>query len=73
VFNTDQVLWAIATRAQPAEDFIIVSNVSGGPLDPSVPEKGITSIMGIDATKPFGVQFPEVVRVPKSSMKLTSA
>jgi len=73
VFNTDQVLWAIATRAQPAEDFIIVSNVSGGPLDPSVPEKGITSIMGIDATKPFGVQFPGAVKVPKSSMKLTSA
>ena len=52
------------TRGQPAADVIIVPGVAGGPLDPSAPEKEVISLMGFDATRPFGVPFPEVCTVP---------
>ena len=64
VYDTDEVSWAIMTRSQPAEDTIIVPRVAGGPLDPSAPEKEVISVWGIDATRPFGLDYPEVVRVP---------
>ena len=64
IYDPEQVNWAIATRCQPAEDVIIIPNVAGGPLDPSAPEKEVISVMGIDATRPFGAPFPAVVRVP---------
>jgi len=64
VFDTEQVNWAIATRSQPAEDLVVVPRVAGGPLDPSAPEKEVISVWGLDATRPFGSDFPEVVRVP---------
>jgi 4-hydroxy-3-polyprenylbenzoate decarboxylase/2,5-furandicarboxylate decarboxylase 1 len=64
VHDSEQVLWAAITRGQPAEDVITVPGVAGGPLDPSAPEKEVISVMGFDATRPFGVDFPEVCRVP---------
>jgi 4-hydroxy-3-polyprenylbenzoate decarboxylase/2,5-furandicarboxylate decarboxylase 1 len=64
VHDTEQVLWAAITRSQPAEDLIVVPGVAGGPLDPSAPEKEVVSLMGLDATRPFGRDFPEVCRVP---------
>jgi UbiD family decarboxylase len=64
VFDTEQVNWAITTRSQPAEDLVVVPRVAGGPLDPSAPEKEVISVWGLDATRPFGGDFPEVVRVP---------
>jgi 4-hydroxy-3-polyprenylbenzoate decarboxylase/2,5-furandicarboxylate decarboxylase 1 len=64
VHDSEQVLWAAITRGQPAEDLITVPGVAGGPLDPSAPEKEVISVMGFDATRPFGVDFPEVCRVP---------
>ncbi len=64
VHDTDAVNWAIITRSQPAEDIVVVPRIAGGPLDPSAPEKEVISVWGIDATRPFGRDFPEVVRVP---------
>jgi 2,5-furandicarboxylate decarboxylase 1 len=64
VFDTEQVNWAITTRSQPAEDLVVVPRVAGGPLDPSAPEKEVISVWGLDATRSFGVDYPEVVRVP---------
>jgi 4-hydroxy-3-polyprenylbenzoate decarboxylase/2,5-furandicarboxylate decarboxylase 1 len=64
VHDTEQVMWAAITRSQPAEDLIVVEGVAGGPLDPSAPEKEVVSLMGLDATRPFGRDFPEVCRVP---------
>ena len=52
------------TRSQPAEDLVVVPRVAGGPLDPSAPEKEVISVWGIDATRAFGIEFPEVVTVP---------
>jgi 2,5-furandicarboxylate decarboxylase 1 len=64
VFDSEQVNWAITTRSQPAEDLVVIPRVAGGPLDPSAPEKELISVWGLDATRPFGSDFPEVVRVP---------
>jgi 4-hydroxy-3-polyprenylbenzoate decarboxylase/2,5-furandicarboxylate decarboxylase 1 len=64
VYDTEQVNWAIITRSQPAEDLVVIPRVAGGPLDPSAPEKEVISVWGLDATRPFGVDYPEVVKVP---------
>ncbi len=64
VYDTELVNWAVITRSQPAEDLVVVPRVAGGPLDPSAPEKEVISVWGIDATRPYGVDFPEVVTVP---------
>jgi 4-hydroxy-3-polyprenylbenzoate decarboxylase/2,5-furandicarboxylate decarboxylase 1 len=64
VYDTEQVNWAITTRSQPAEDLVVIPRVAGGPLDPSAPEKEVISVWGLDATRPFGAEFPEVARVP---------
>jgi UbiD family decarboxylase len=54
VFDASEVEWAIATRFQASEDLIIIENVRGSTLDSSADqETGLTSKMGVDATKPF--------------------
>ena len=58
VFDAEQVLWAVATRAQADRDFLIVADAPGTLLDPSarVAEGGqhpLTAKVGIDATKPL--------------------
>lgn len=54
VFDADDVEWAIATRFQASEDLIIISNARGSTLDSSAnQETGLTTKMGIDATRPL--------------------
>lgn len=54
VFNASDVEWAIATRFQANEDLIIIKNVRGSTLDSSADqETGLTTKMGVDATRPF--------------------
>jgi 2,5-furandicarboxylate decarboxylase 1 len=54
VFNSSEVEWAVATRFQANEDVIIMQNARGSTLDPSADqETGLTTKVGIDATKPL--------------------
>jgi UbiD family decarboxylase len=54
VFNVSDVEWAIATRFQASEDLIIVKNARGSTLDSSADqETGLTTKVGVDATRPF--------------------
>jgi UbiD family decarboxylase len=54
VFDASEVEWAIATRFQASEDLIVIENTRGSTLDSSADqETGLTSKMGIDATRPF--------------------
>jgi UbiD family decarboxylase len=54
VCNALDVEWAIATRFQASEDLVIISNVRGSTLDSSAnQETGLTTKMGVDATRPF--------------------
>jgi 2,5-furandicarboxylate decarboxylase 1 len=54
VFNVSDVEWAIATRFQASEDLIVINNARGSTLDSSADqETGLTTKMGVDATRPF--------------------
>lgn len=64
IYDMDKVLWAVATRSQPAEDVVIFPRLKGSSMDPTSGRTRVTSSMGIDATKPFGEPFPEMVKVP---------
>jgi len=56
VFNPVEVERALALRFQAVEDLIIIPNARGSTLDPSADqEQGLTSKMGIDATRPLNV------------------
>lgn len=70
VFDTDMVLWALASRVQPHRDVDITKpNYWACPLDPAIPDEirhmpvPTGSRMMIDATKFFkpGVTFSEMV------------
>src|SRR5882724_2397558 len=64
LYDMEKVLWAIATRTQADEDIIIFPRLVATAMDPSVRQFRIGSSLGIDATKPFGQPFPEMVTVP---------
>ena len=49
--DDSEVLWALATRFQPAEDIMIVERLPGSALDPSATPDGSTSRVAIDATR----------------------
>ena len=59
------VEWAIATRFQADRDLIIIRNARGSTLDPSAPT-GLTTKLGIDATKPLGreAEYEKATRIP---------
>ena len=64
VFDLARVWWAVLTRAQPSNDFIIIPEAAGGQLDPSAPSHFASSLLGVDASRPYGAPFADVVRVP---------
>jgi 3-polyprenyl-4-hydroxybenzoate decarboxylase len=64
IYDMAKVWWAISTRCQPSEDVIIIPRAAGGQLDPSAPSPFASSLLGMDATRPYGKPFPEIVRIP---------
>lgn len=60
VRSWDDVIWAIATRTDPARDTTIIENTPIDYLDFASPEPELGSKMGIDATNKI---FPETKRV----------
>lgn len=50
-----EVEWALATRFRADEDLVIISGVRGSSLDPAAIDQsiGLTTKMGIDATRPL--------------------
>ena len=63
------VLWAMTTRCDPAEDLEILRRCWSGPLDPIIPKanKGFNSRAVIDACRPYEwlKEFPRSVEVPE--------
>jgi UbiD family decarboxylase len=54
VFDVSAVEWAVATRFQAGEDLVVIKNARGSTLDSSADqETGLTTKMGIDATRPL--------------------
>jgi UbiD family decarboxylase len=62
VYNDREVEWAVATRFQASRGLAVVNNAAGSSLDPS--SDGLTSKVGIDATKPLGAEGFEKESVP---------
>ena len=54
VFSDDQFEWALATRFQADKDLIVLSNMLGMPMDPSLGGQPVGSKAGFDMTIPFG-------------------
>lgn len=63
VTNIEDVIWAMCTRCA-AEDIQIVDGLYTSPLDPMSTSRSAptTSRAVIDATRPYGEEFPEVNR-----------
>lgn len=53
IFNPNDVEYAIATRVRWNEDMVFIPRARGSSLDPSS-KNGLTTKMGIDATKEYG-------------------
>lgn len=53
IYDVQDIEWAITTRAQASEDFVIVPGGLGSSLEPSHDLRGVTDKVGIDATKPL--------------------
>ncbi|HWO40910.1 MAG TPA: UbiD family decarboxylase [Candidatus Eisenbacteria bacterium] len=64
IFDMEKVLWAVATRSQADEDVVIFPRLVATAMDPSVRKLRMGAGLGIDATRPFGQTFPEMVKVP---------
>jgi 4-hydroxy-3-polyprenylbenzoate decarboxylase/2,5-furandicarboxylate decarboxylase 1 len=61
--SSAEVEWAQSFRVKPRTDVFVVDRTATAPLDPYT-DGGYSSSVGIDATRPFGVEFPEVSEVP---------
>ncbi|MEM2994483.1 MAG: UbiD family decarboxylase [Candidatus Bathyarchaeia archaeon] len=69
VYNISDVEWAVATRFQADEDIVIIKNARGSTLDSSADqETGLTTKVGVDATRPFAKPKEkfERARIPAS-------
>jgi UbiD family decarboxylase len=56
ITDDQDVLWALATRFQPAQDLFVVDGFPGSPLDPSSSSVGTTSRLALDATRGPGFE-----------------
>lgn len=54
IYSLKDIEWAITTRAQASEDFVMIKGALGSSLEPSHDLKNVTDKVGIDATKPLG-------------------
>lgn len=66
IFRDSEVLWAIATRVQAHQALFTIPGARTSPLDPSsyglgaaYTGEGLVTKLGIDATRPLSVPFPE--------------
>lgn len=72
VHNLNEVEWAVATRSQFDRDALVLTDLLI-PLDPSTSFKrktgSLTSKLGIDATRPLGLPYPEVADIPAELLR----
>jgi len=62
IHNPREVEWAVATRAQPDRDLVVVARSQGSRLDPST-DNGVGAKMGIDATVPLAAPAGKFTRI----------
>ena len=60
IFDINDVMWALATRVRAERDILILPGCKGAILDPTSDAETFTvTKMGIDATRPLGMDFAE--------------
>jgi 2,5-furandicarboxylate decarboxylase 1 len=65
VFDINDVMWAVATRVRADKDIFFIPNAKSAILDPtSDPTNFTVTKMGIDATRPAGLDFAERLVIP---------
>ena len=70
VYNSTDILWALATRVQPHLQVSILKPLfRGNFLDPSLVDEIKTSGMIVDATRPLDRPFSPVSKVPDEAME----
>ena len=73
--NTDDVMWAMASRSDPEQDIDIIRRCWSGPLDPIIhpSKKGFNSRAIIDACRPYEwmKEFPRVAESSKEVLDAT--
>ena len=66
IFDMNDVMWAIATRVHAEKDIMLIPGVKSAIIDPTSDPKTFTiTKMGIDATRPMGVDFAERLVIPE--------
>jgi UbiD family decarboxylase len=71
LFNPNEVEYAVATRVRWNEDMVLIPGVKGSSLDPSS-QNGLTTKIGIDATKELGEAAKKYERVTSTSSEGSS-
>jgi len=76
VFNETEVWWALSTRFQADRDLVMVPGAMGVILDPSSSDEGVSTRIGMDATKPLQekairLKVPEKAR--ETALKLIAS
>ena len=70
IFNEQKVFWAMATRFQGDKDLVLLKDMIGTPLDPSIVDGRKTTKMGFDCTKPAPPQpFERALTLPEDVLK----
>ncbi|HUV79556.1 MAG TPA: UbiD family decarboxylase [Candidatus Bathyarchaeia archaeon] len=67
LFNPNEVEYAVATRVRWNEDMVLIPGVKGSSLDPSS-QNGLTTKVGINATKELGAAVKKYERVVKNAL-----
>lgn len=77
ITNLNEVVWALATRSDPATSVDIVRRAWSGPLDPIIPpgHKGHNSRMIIEATRPYEWRdrFPAISQISDETRKAVTS
>jgi UbiD family decarboxylase len=69
IFNLADVMWAVATRVRADRDLVFVHRAMGAILDPtSDPVDNTLTKVGVDATKPGGVDFAERLVIAETQL-----
>jgi UbiD family decarboxylase len=67
LFDPTDVEYAVATRVRWNEDLVLIPDVKGSSLDPSS-QNGLTTKVGIDATKELGAAAKKYERIVKNAL-----
>jgi UbiD family decarboxylase len=73
IFDEKEVLLAMATRFQGDRDLLVLSGVTGSPLDPSSDDGRRTAKVGFDCTKPLGQPFADKLSIPPEVVERVDA